>query len=438
MILDTCLSGVDEFFEVVEKSELLEPETLEAWKLRSDLPDNAKALATLMVKEGAITLYQGNRLLQGKFRGFNVGPYKILNMLSEGKTDAVFLAEHLAMDRYVALKVVKQNLANDRVTHERFQREARITANLNHPNIVKVYDFAEENGLQYLIMEYVEGKTLQNMLNTTGPLAPEQAVDYVRQVLKGLEHAHNQGIIHRDMKPSNIIVDKSGKARILDMGHSRFSDDEKMNITKMYDPNSVVGTVEYISPEQTMGDQYDHRCDIYSLGVTLYTLIAGTPPFQGSSYQVLMAHQMEEVPSLKAINPAVPSALQAVINKMMAKQPDGRFQSADEVMEALQRISLNRSQVKVPALPKGQVPIAKAPSQPPAPTRPSMRKPSTPSVTFEVSLVEPVKNHRSPSSPMPVTSANYVEKQPKRYIAALIAGGAVAGLLLCILIYKLL
>ncbi|MFO0811649.1 MAG: serine/threonine-protein kinase [Gemmatales bacterium] len=429
MLMDLCLSGVDEFFDVLEKSALVDGETLEAWKLRSDLPDNAKALATMMVREGVITLYQGNRLLQGKFRGFHVGSYKILNMLSEGKTDAVFLAEHDAMDRYVALKVVKQNLSNCKLTQERFNREARITANLNHPHIVRVYDFAEENGLQYLIMEYVEGKTLQQMLNTTGPLSPEQAVEYIRQVSHGLEHAHNQGIIHRDMKPSNIIIDKNGKARILDMGHSRFSDDEKMNITKMYDPNSVVGTVEFISPEQTLGEEYDCRCDVYSLGATLFTLIAGKPPFQGTSYQVLMAHQMDEVPSLKQFNPAVPSALQAIINKMMAKAPAARYQSVGEVIEALEKIQLHRTGVKVPSLP----------SKPPVhPSRPSLKKMSTPSLTLEVALAEPVRNPRSPSSPVPMASAGYVEKQPKSYIIALIVGGALAGLLLCFLLYKLL
>ncbi|MBL8822092.1 MAG: protein kinase [Planctomycetia bacterium] len=351
MIAEACLSDVEQFFSVLQKSALLDEETFEIWRNRVPMPTDARTLASVMVRDGVLTKYQGNRLLQGKYHGFVVGPYTILDLLVEGKSDASFLAWHHAMNRKVALKVVKQNLDHCKVTHERFMREARITATVNHPNIVKVFDFVEENGIQFLVMEYVEGKNLLQLIEANGPIAPAKAIEYICHAAAGLQHAHDQGIIHRDIKPSNLILNHKGQVKILDMGHSRFSDDETMNITKLYSPNSVMGTVEYIAPEQSLGQDYDYRCDIYSLGCTLFTLLAGRPPFQGNTYQLLMAHQVDEVPSLKDFQPGIPSALQSVINRMMAKQPSARYQSATEVIKALQAIASSRSAVVVPKLP---------------------------------------------------------------------------------------
>src|SRR5207253_1020974 len=150
--------------------------------------------------------------------------------------------------------------------------------------------------------------------------------------------AHAQGIMHRDIKPSSIILDAKGVIKILDMGHCRFSDEEQMNITKMYDPTRVAGSVEYIAPEQAIGEQYDARCDLYSLGATLFTLITGQAPFHGTSYQILMAHQMDDVPDMKQFQPKVTPALQAFVNKLMAKNPQQRHQTPEEVIQSIQRL----------------------------------------------------------------------------------------------------
>lgn len=353
---ETCMTDVEQFLDVVQQSGLLEAEELQSFRARRDLARDARGVATQMVREGILTKYQGNRLLEGKHHGFVVGTYKILQLLIEGKKDAIFLAWHGAMNRHVALKIIKQNQSDCKLTRQRFMREAQITASLNHAHIVKLFDIVEENGLHYLIMEYVEGSTLQQLVDQNGPMPVHQAVEYIRQAALGLNHAHQCSIIHRDIKPSNLILSNKGLVKILDMGHSRFSDDEKMNITEMYNPTAVVGTVDYFAPELAIGEEYTVCCDIYSLGATLFTLIAGRQPFQGTSYQILMSHQIDDVPALADFQPGVSARVQALVNKMMAKNPKSRFQSAQEVIDALTALQVNRSAPKVPKLlPPGSV-----------------------------------------------------------------------------------
>ncbi len=348
--------SMDEFCDALRRSELVDEAEIRIWRGRGSRGVDARVIAAQMIKAGLLTRFQANRLLEGKSRGFVIGPYRILDLLTEGNKDAIYLAEHRAMNRHVAIKVLKQNVDQIAGNRERFMREARITASLDHPNIVKLFDFVDEKGQQYLVMEYATGKTLKQIVAEEGPLPISQALEFARQIASGLQHAHVQGIIHRDIKPSSMIVDAKGVVKILDMGHCRFSDDQQMNITKMYDPTKVVGSIDYIAPEQAIGEQYDARCDLYSLGATLFTLITGQPPFKGTSYQILMAHQMDDVPDMKAYQPKVTSAIQALVVKMMAKIPQQRYQTADEVIKAIQRLQGTVTRTKVPPLPQRDMP----------------------------------------------------------------------------------
>lgn len=368
---------MDDFCDALRRSGLLEKDEIVDWQSRTPRGTDARVVAAQMVKAGVITKFQGNRLLEGKYRGFILGPYRILDLLSEGNKDAIYLAEHRDMNRRVAIKVVKQNIDQGTSTRERLKREAHITSRLDHRNIVKLYDFVEIDGQNYLVMEYITGKTLRQKVEETGPLPIAHALEYARQVAEGLQHAHSKGVIHRDIKPSSLIVDGQGLIKILDMGHCRFSDEQQMNITKMYDPTKIAGSVDYIAPEQAIGEKYDARCDLYSLGATLFTLITGRPPFEGTSYQILMAHQMEPVPMLKDYQKAATPALQGLVEKMMAKSPDQRYASATEVIKAIQRVQLGMANpARVPALPP------KAPALPTPQKNKSANAPS--SITIEI------------------------------------------------------
>ncbi|MGC3971132.1 MAG: serine/threonine-protein kinase [Pirellulales bacterium] len=346
-MLNTCISKVEDFFHVVEKSSLLRPELLQAWRERDDLPSDARMVATEMVKEGHLTLFQGNQLLLGKHRGFMLSGYVIQNLLSERNKDAVYLAQHPVMKRRVAIKVIKLNESHCVSTRERFRREARISAMFNHPNIVKVYDFNEEDNLQFLIMQYVEGQTLNHLIQQSGPLHYVIAVEYIRQAADGLQHAHEKGIIHRNINPANLILDNSGTVKILDLGHSRFTNNQIMNITQLHQPDSSASNSYYNAPELVAGEEYDTRCDIYSLGATLFTLLAGRLPFQDNSYQNMLAKLNDELPPLSAYQDNLPTGLDSVVGKMMATKPENRFQSVKEVIAALSPIlqPKNRQQV---------------------------------------------------------------------------------------------
>jgi serine/threonine protein kinase len=404
-----CISKIDEFFQVLQQSELLDAQQLKKWKSRNDLPNEAKLLAKQMVVEGDITLFQGNQLLQGRHRGFRLGDYTILNLLSEGSKDAVYLAKHHTMNRRVAIKVIKLNEANCESTRQRFFREARITALLDHANIVKVFDFIDENGQHCLVMEYVEGTKLREMIDRQGHLPYKEALDYIRQAALGLQHAHDQGIIHRNINPSNLLRDGHNIVKILDMGHSRFTDDDVMNVTKLYTAQSMVGSVDYIAPEQVLGDKLDARCDIYSLGATLYALLAGRPPFQGNSLQVMMAHQVEKAPAISSSQQNMPAVVNTIIDKMMAKQPDDRYQSCLELIDAVDAVLKPATQKK--ASPKSTA----RKTVPPLPPAAVQRTPSKPQ-KLEL-VIEPVREKPKPNR-MPLY----------------IIGAAMAGLLGAVLV----
>ncbi len=322
------------FIESLHLSQLFAPEVLKEW-LDQYQDDEPTKIASAMIKAGTITQFQAKQLLAGRHRGFFLGQYKILDQLGQGGMGAVYIAEHTTLQRKVAIKVLHKDKSRDQKSLERFFREARSAAALDHPNIVRLHDIAQGSGVHFLVMEYVEGVTLYHLLERTGAMHYTQAVQYAAQVAAGLQHAHEKGFVHRDIKPANLILEKGGQVKILDMGLARSYDNPQDDLTANFNEDSVQGTVDYISPEQAVKGKVDSRSDIYSLGATLFSFITGHAPFAGTTAQKLMGHQLTDPPKLSKLRATVPTSLNGVVARMMAKNPDQRYQSCSEVIEAL-------------------------------------------------------------------------------------------------------
>ncbi len=301
------------------------------------------ALASAMVDRQILTEWQSEKLLQGRHKGFILGRYRLLSLLGAGEMSAVYLAEHILMERRCAIKVLPANKVQDTSYLGRFHREARAVAAMNHMNIVRAYDVDKqtESGtdIHFLVMEYVEGRNVEQVVKDQGPLDYVTAVDTIRQAADGLGHAHHLGMVHRDVKPGNLLIDNTGIVKLLDLGLARFfkSDDEE-SLTIKHD-EKVLGTADYLAPEQAVDShQVDARADIYSLGCTMYFALTGHPPFtDGTLVQRLLAHQTKTPPSVSYERPDIDPSLLAILDKMMAKKTSDRYQSSAEVSEALSR-----------------------------------------------------------------------------------------------------
>lgn len=291
------------------------------------------AFLQFLVDKGAITPWHMENLLAGKYKGFFLGSYKLLKHIGAGGMSSVYLGEHTMMGRQVAIKILpRSRVSSDTSYLQRFMQEAQAAASLNHPNIVTAYDIDNENGIYYFVMEYVDGKDLNGIVKSDGPLDYAVAADYICQAACGLAHAHERGLIHRDMKPANLLVDPNGTVKILDMGLALFSESDRASLTLAYDEN-VLGTADYLAPEQARNSHtVDARADIYSLGCTLYFLLTGHPPFtEGTLPQRILAHQQKNPPEITVDRPDCPPDLVAICKKMMMKKADQRQQSMLEV-----------------------------------------------------------------------------------------------------------
>jgi len=330
------------FLEAVERSGLVDRARLDevlAALERETGPEalrDTKVISSHLTGRGLLTGWQSDRLLEGRYRGFFLGKYKLLDHLGTGGMSAVYLAEHLVMRRRVAIKVLPTNCADDSSRVRRFHREARAVASLDHPNIVRAFDIDEEGDVHFLVMEYVQGRDLKTLVEQDGPLPPLTAAEYIRQAAEGLAYAHRLGLVHRDMKPANLLVDHRATVKVLDLGLASISNDIDGAITNEFD-DKVLGTVDYLAPEQALNShQVDGRADIYSLGCTLYFLLAGQPPFaDGSLAQRIMAHQVRKPADLRKARPDVPEGLVHICLRMMAKSPAARYPRMEEVATAL-------------------------------------------------------------------------------------------------------
>lgn len=254
--------------------------------------------------------------------------YKILKLIGSGGMSNVYLGHDLILDRDVAVKVLRFDFRNNREALRRFQREALSATQLVHPNVVAVYDVDEENGQQYIIMEYVEGTDLKQYIQTVGQATPEDAVHIMSQVLSAIALAHRNRIIHRDIKPQNLLIDRDNVIKVTDFGIAVALSDTSITQT-----NSLLGSVHYISPEQARGSVTTIKSDVYALGIVLYELLSGEVPFDGeSAVSIALKHFQEPMPSVREKNPNVPQSLENVILKATAKEPADRYNSCEDML----------------------------------------------------------------------------------------------------------
>ena len=253
--------------------------------------------------------------------------YEIIKSIGEGGMANVYLAYDTILDRRVAIKVLRGDLSNDEKFVRRFQREALSASSLSHPNIVEMYDVGEDNGIYYIVMEYIEGKTLKQLIKKRGALTLSEAIDIMLQITDGISQAHDSYIIHRDLKPQNIMIKEDGTIKITDFGIAM-----ALNSTQLTQTNSVMGSVHYLPPEQASGKGSTIRSDIYSMGILFYEILTGTLPFKGdNAVEIALKQMRDEIPSVRKKNPAIPQSVENVILKATAKNPKNRYSDAKEM-----------------------------------------------------------------------------------------------------------
>lgn len=260
--------------------------------------------------------------------------YEIIKSIGEGGMANVYLAHDLILDRDVAIKVLRGDLAGDEKFVRRFQREALAASSLSHPNIVEMYDVGEDGGSYYIVMEYINGKTLKQLIKKRGALSLSETVDIMLQLTDGVDHAHASYIIHRDLKPQNIMIQDNGAVKITDFGIAM-----ALNNTQLTQTNSVMGSVHYLPPEQASGKGATVKSDIYSLGIMLFELLTGTLPFKGeNAVEIAFKQIKDDIPSVREINPEIPQSLENVVLKATAKNPKNRYASAKEMHDDLETV----------------------------------------------------------------------------------------------------
>ena len=335
-------STADDFIAIVKKSGLLPPDRLEGFvaasRSQGTLPAEALRCAHALIQEGLLTKYQAEQLLGGRWRNFILGgKYKLLERLGRGGMAQVFLCEHQVMKRLVAVKILPTSHAEDRELLGRFHREARALSQLRHPNIVGAYDIDQAGKVHFLVMEYIDGGDFEVLVQKVGPLPVERAAHYIRQAAHGLQHAHECGLVHRDIKPGNLLVDRAGMVKLLDLGLARIFHESTDDLTTGRDARTLLGTVDYLAPEQALDSHdVDIRADIYGLGATFYFLLAGKGLFEdGTVAQKLSWHLHRPPVPITQLRPDVPPEIVQILEKMLAKKPEERYQTPEEVDEAL-------------------------------------------------------------------------------------------------------
>lgn len=292
-------------------------------------------LCRFLIQKNEITAWQAEKLLSGKFRGFFLGKYKLLRLLGTGGMSVVYLAQNQTLGQQRAIKVLPKSRIGDSSYLERFYLEARAAAALDHPNIVKTFDIDNEEDQHFMVMEFVQGEDLSALVKRRGRVPVGQAVEWIVQAATALQHAHDAGLIHRDVKPSNFLIDTTGQLKLMDLGLAKFSDNTT-SLTVMHN-ETLMGTADYLSPEQAISShQVDHRTDLYSLGGTLYFMLAGHPPFpEGTIAQRLAMHQAIEPPTLASLHGEIPGLVSDVCRWLMVKTVPQRCPSAGDAIQVL-------------------------------------------------------------------------------------------------------
>lgn len=432
--------------DALNRIPILEPEQMADLPRLHEAFPQPRALAKELLRREWLTAYQINQIFLGHAEDLVLGQYLCLNKIGEGGMGNVFKALQRRFQRIVALKVLRRECVEQGKALLRFQREIRAVGQMRHPNIVRAHDADEAGGLHYIAMEYIEGIDLARMVKRQGPLAIEPALDFVRQIALALQHAHDAGLIHRDVKPANILVAKEtgatrkahqryrwGMVKLLDLGLARRSDPKEASLTAH---GTVMGTPDFIAPEQALNPHTcDGRADLYSLGCTLYYLLTGRIPFpQGGVTEKLLHHQMHEAEPIAQVRRQrlmqesaktgkrideefydVPANVDAVVRKLMAKRPEDRFQSGAEVARMIDHLidsqpcdpmanthtsTLTQPCITLPAITLAPLPASE--TMPAAELAQQLGKPGAPSSHWQ-SMVEnkehtPIVNVHMPTS----------------------------------------
>lgn len=417
------------FLGLVQKSGVVPEDRLkqalaELSKLAAGKPVHLDQLTQFMIAEGLITKWQYEKLLTRKFKGFFLGQYKLLSLLGTGGMSTVYLAQHTLSGQQRAIKVLPRTRVNDKSYLDRFLREGRAAASLNHPNIVRIYDLANDEDVYYMVMEYVPGMDLHQKVQEQGPAKVEDALRYLEQAAEGLAHAHARNIVHRDIKPANLLLTTEGTIKILDLGLALVSEGQE-SLTLLHN-EKVMGTADYLAPEQAVDSHnVDPRADIYSLGCTFYFLLTGQPPFpEGTIAQRIAMHQSREPKSPRELRPDCPPLVEALCLKLMKKSPGDRIQSCERLVQAIQKCRVALREASAPAggaaevaapAPSAAVPPKAAaatlptpPAPPPAPRakipaapagRPVVSVPGKPSVPAAPAVSAPAAQKESGARP---------------------------------------
>ncbi|WP_422927043.1 serine/threonine-protein kinase [Singulisphaera sp. PoT] len=332
--------------------------------LSGKYPIGSQELAERLVREKVLTEYQTKRFLNNKSHGMVVGRYAILDRIGSGSMGRVYKAQHLMMDRVVALKIIAPEIANNDRVVARFHREMKLVGRLDHPNVVRAFDADQMNKVLYIVMEFVSGLSLSQRYRQ-GLIPPQDMVNYAAQAALGLSHAHSQGIVHRDIKPSNLLLTEDHKLKVLDLGLGVLMEADEQSSFATAD-GVAVGTIDYMSPEQACGRDVDGRSDLFSLGCSMYHMMSGRLPFPGDSPVERLGKRISGRPEpLSDVMPGVPAALCQVMDRLLATKPADRFQSAEEAADALQALLKPKS--KRTAAPAPEKAEPESPSTPPPP-----------------------------------------------------------------------
>ena len=331
--------AIETFLSQLSESGILSDQKYRAAERTKSEHQDGEALAREMIKSGHLTKYQAEQILSGKGKNLSMGQYVLLEKLGAGGMGQVYKAYHPGMERMVAIKVILGKGRTDAETVKRFEREIKAAAKLAHPNIITVYDAGNADGRHFMVMELVKGQDLSEIINQKGQFGTKDTVDYIAQAAKGLKFAHDNGVIHRDIKPGNLILDSNGVLKIVDMGLAKIHSKENDETVSMLTGNAaIMGTVDFMSPEQSLSTKnVDGRADIYSLGATLYYMLTGNVMYPGKTAMVkLMAHRKSLIPSLRASRPDISENLDAIYTKMVAKDLNDRYQNMSELISDLE------------------------------------------------------------------------------------------------------